>query len=390
MKINPDEIRFAAQSISDCHEIAFSETKKVLVYLTGVSNTSSSSLIVQDSSKLARVNIYYETGTVGVNNVLNREVRENFTKKANLATVERILRNPVSGEINLNHLVNKDSEESDFKKKLELADVGIAVLVAERDKLIEHANFLGKKYNKEVRKEDGPVSHHHELKEEEEEEGYLAQEGKNFAYSLPDDTVSKVDEYLDCWEDVKCVATNGQGTVCLYESGDCQFTQGIPRFLKNKLSGRKSNQPCPLYVSIGCEGQYFVSFEDGNFEWMGCDAMRDVLMKSKKDVRTVAFGSTYETYFIVFEDGSWQFDGTIPAGLENKLSDRGDRGDLTCVSLGPNGEYFLAARNGRRWWGGVSEELSNAIAPIQDRISFMDFGMDGSFMVRYRFRRYHI
>jgi len=398
------QIREISKSIPGCNEIAFSESRNVISFLTGVSTSPSSA---KNSSKLARVNIYYQTGTIGVNHVLNQEVRENFVRKGNLDTVKRVLRNPddVNREIMFTHLMKLEKKEGEqgvekiteygetensLKKKLELVDVGIAVLVAERDKLIEHVkknNDNGGRQNR-----GWPMSHRHQHHDEdddyEEEDDDFVQEGKNFAYSLPDDSVSKVDEYLDCWEDVKCVATNGQGTVCLYESGDYQFTEGIPRFLSNKLSDRSKSFPAPTYVSIGCEGQYFISFEDGNFEWMGCDAMRDILMKSKREIRTIAFGSSYETFFIVFDNGSWQFDGLIPPGLENKLSERCDRGDLTCVSLGPIGEWFLAAKNGNRWWGGVSEELNNAITPIRDRISFIDFGIDGSFMVRYRLRRY--
>jgi len=32
------------------------------------------------------------------------------------------------------------------------------------------------------------------------------------------------------------------------------------------------------------------------------------------------------------------------------------RTDLEFVSLGPNGEWMLAVRNGRMWWGGLSDE----------------------------------
>jgi len=405
-RLNPESIRNRAQSIPGCHEIAHSETKKVISFLTGVRAGSP----LFDPSEIARVNVYYHTGTVGTMHVLNREVREHFHKKASLETVEKILRNPENhkettfsqlARIEEDELTDEiaDSEE-EWKKKLELADVAIAVLVAERDILMEHSKALEKKKKRGDHGSDHPqqqVPPDYEYDDEEDDkdededsatddtadDDYVAQKGKNFAYSLPDDTVAKVDEYLDCWEDVKCVTTNGQGTVVLYESGEWKFTQGTPRFLRNKLQGRQRQLPSPTYVSIGSEGQYYISFEDGDFEWMGCDKMSEILMKSKREVRSIAFGATSDTFFVVFHDGSWEYDGDIPSGLETKLAERGDRGDLTCVSLGPDGEWFLASRNGRRWWGGVSEELVNAVAPIKDRISFMDFGVDGSFMVRY-------
>ena len=64
-------------------------------------------------------------------------------------------------------------------------------------------------------------------------------------------------------------------------------------------------------------------------------------------VRSVAFGEGFDSYFLVFNDGWWDHDGDIPHGLRRVMDSRSWRADLTCVSLGPGGEWFLRAENGR-------------------------------------------
>lgn len=116
---------------------------------------------------------------------------------------------------------------------------------------------------------------------------------------------------------------------------------------------------------------------------MGCSEMDHSLNHLEKEIVTVAFGGDWDTYFVVFEDGSWECNGDIPLGLSDKLHAREERGDLACVSLGPTGEWFLMAQNGRMWWGGLSDELFEELEQISDSLTFMDFGDDGSYIVRY-------
>ena len=63
-------------------------------------------------------------------------------------------------------------------------------------------------------------------------------------------------------------------------------------------------------------------------------------------VRSVAFGEGFDSHFLVFNDGWWDYDGDIPDGLHRLMDSRKFRSDLTCVSLGPDGEWFLRAQNG--------------------------------------------
>ena len=51
---------------------------------------------------------------------------------------------------------------------------------------------------------------------------------------------------------------------------------------------------------------------------------------------------------------------------------------------GPRGEWYLEARNGKAWWGGLSDSCYEAISEIgADNITFMDFGVDRLFLIRY-------
>jgi hypothetical protein len=217
-----------------------------------------------------------------------------------------------------------------------------------------------------------------------------------FQFSLPADVMAQVDQ---CLKDitkmdklVKGVATNGKGTVFLYGNGGVAYTPSIPRALYQKLRQlRNSNfsaRPCS--ISLGTRDRYYVAFNDGTADWKGPKALDKVLKKClhlAQQPRSVAFGSTYDTFFLVHHDGSWQYQGRgIPESLEEKLSSRDDRADLAIVNLGPAGEWFLKARNGRMWWSGITEKLDKVIADILNAghyLHFLDFGENGSYFVSY-------
>jgi hypothetical protein len=61
-------------------------------------------------------------------------------------------------------------------------------------------------------------------------------------------------------------------------------------------------------------------------------------------------------YFIVYTDGVWSY-VDAPSGLKDKLEARKRASDLSCVSLGPDGEWFLYGKNGRAWWDGTADML---------------------------------
>jgi hypothetical protein len=244
--------------------------------------------------------------------------------------------------------------------------------------------------------------------------------GYEFHFKLPAEVMNQVDQ---CLRDiakmnkvVKGVATNGRGTVFLYGNGGVAYTPAIPKALYQKLrqlrSSSFSSRPC--FVALGTRDRYYVSFNDGSGDWKGSSSLDKMLKKrvsknlagggssssgsSKRTPggdgasgesllpRSVAFGATYDTFFVVFNDGSWEYQGrSIPKSLEKKLRDRDDAADLVICNLGPNGEWFLKAENGKMWWSGISSELDSVLKKITRKgyLHNMDFGENGSYFVSY-------
>ena len=236
-----------------------------------------------------------------------------------------------------------------------------------------------------------------------------------FHFKLPADVMKQVDQ---CLRDiakmnkiVKGVATNGRGTVFLYGNGGVAYTPSIPKALYHKLrqlrSSSYSSRPC--FVALGSRDRFYVGFNDGTADWKGSNVLdktlKKIITKSNNGTgkrhmklggndsspssmlpRSVAFGSTYDTFFIIYHDGSWQYQGRgIPKSLEDKLKERQNRADLLCCNLGPNGEWFLKNESGKMWWSGISSELDDVLKKITSTgyLHNMDFGDNGSYFISY-------
>ena len=183
-------------------------------------------------------------------------------------------------------------------------------------------------------------------------------------------------------EKVTSIACGGKATIMLYENGGTAWTKDLTTSLYNKLNGRQNSLPPPEYVAIGSQDRYYVRFTDGVSQWVGDDAMTNTLRDTNRRVKSVAFGEHWDSHFIVYDDGYWQYQN-IPAGLSNILDERGNKADLDCVSLGPDGEYYMSAKNGEAWWGGTTNENIASIAKAGDRVEFIDFADDDTFLCRY-------
>jgi len=238
-----------------------------------------------------------------------------------------------------------------------------------------------------------------------------------FDFKLPADVMKQVDQ---CLRDiakmnkvVKGVATNGRGTVFLYGNGGVAYTPSIPKALYHKLrqlrSSSYSSRPC--FVALGTRDRYYVAFNDGTADWKGSNLLdkmlKKIVMKNNNDnynnasdntggtskpnntsllPRSVAFGSTYDTSFIIYSDGSWQYKGRgIPKSLEEKLTERQNKADLLYCNLGPSGEWFLKAENGKMWWSGITHALDIVLKRIISTgyLHNIDFGENGSYFISY-------
>jgi hypothetical protein len=211
-----------------------------------------------------------------------------------------------------------------------------------------------------------------------------AMRGTRCQYSLV--KADYVDENFN--ERVTCFATGDSGAhVLLYEDGDWMYTGNIPTLLLNKLKGRAQSHPKPVYVALGTQNRYYIKFDNGKSEWVGCEHMGEYLQKDATQVATVAFGDEWDSYFVVTKGGGYGYQ-SVPTGLTDKIAAREQSmsksgGDLRSVSLGPGGEWCLEALNNRMWWGGLSSEAYDELRSIKDRVTFMDFGDDDSYFLRY-------
>jgi hypothetical protein len=190
----------------------------------------------------------------------------------------------------------------------------------------------------------------------------------------------QVDENFD--ETVTCIACGGRATIMLLENGSTVWTNGQTTKLYIKLYLHHMLYPSPEYVAMGSQNRYYVKFEDREPEWVGCDDMTNSLKETNRSVNTIAFGERWDSYFIIYEDGWWEYHN-IPDSLVTILEDRGRKVDLDCVSLGPDGEYYMRAKNGQAWWGGTSKENFSRISEDSDRVMFVDFADDDTFLCRY-------
>jgi hypothetical protein len=308
--------------------------------------------------------------------------------------------------------------------------------------------------------------------------------GMEFQFSLAERPMKHVDQCLTDIQKmnkiVHAVSTNGIGTVFLYGNGGVAYTPNIPRTLYQKLSQlrySKVHSSRPQYVSLGSRERYFVAFHDGTVSYKGpkgldkelrkltppgsattpssVTAATSAATKQLWPLRSVAFGSAYDTFCIVFQDGSYRYHGkTFPKELEESLthpssslqsngnsklqssrsmnlrtnkstyhggdnfhqyqpadsilmsrqesnssttsastySNNNNTGGgrtvtpVTCINLGPSGEWFLRMDDGRMEWGGISEEMDEAIQQLLEdghRLNYFDFGEDSSYFVSY-------
>eukprot|EP00965_Chrysotila_dentata_P187778 6172344-Pleurochrysis_carterae.AAC.2 len=230
-----------------------------------------------------------------------------------------------------------------------------------------------------------------QAQQERERQGQLMHEraarGRLIAYHLHSRSKKTIDVSFD--GQTLCVALNpSDGVFLVDESGNYTHSGGLPQHLYKVLKKEKSKKEKrkPAYVALGSDDRYYIRFTNGTSQWVGDGKSFDEAVfdgESNGGIRSVAFGKP-GSWFIVYGNGSWSNLSNC-LGLNNKIKARHRRADLTCVSLGPNGEWFLAAKNRRKWWGGYSNasDLPMQIESLKGRIKFTDFADDDAFIVRY-------
>lgn len=387
--LDPVAIRRRAKSIPGVQALP-NEKEHLVSFLVGLNPQEA-------VDGLARVNVFADTGTVATCRIFQGLPRETFRRNvSSLDVVERLLRHPPSpteidetlvGMQDVSQTNTMAPKSTSLKDDIELAEVGLCILQGEKEKLENHLLACEEREEAKVNRsqqEDNATNNSDDASEE---------EGMEFQFSLP---VSAMKHVEQCLQDisrmnklVRGVATNGKGTIFLYGNGGVAYTPNIPKHLYQKLKLLR-NSPIsarPSYVSLGTRDRYFVAFKDDTFDWKGPKQLDKVLKGLPQAPRSVAFGNSYDTFFVVFADGTWKFHGrSIPIALADKLQDRKDKADLVCVNLGPHGEWFVRAENGRMWWGGISEDLdavTQEILQAGNFLHFIDFGEDGSYFLSH-------
>ena len=185
--------------------------------------------------------------------------------------------------------------------------------------------------------------------------------------------------------EVTCIATGAMATLVLYEDPRRAWAytrnQGLPQSLLSALHGRGRHLPPPSCAALGSQGRYYLRFADGTAQFVAPQAFGKALQsREDRDVRTVAFGEDWETFFVTFEDGSWATEGALPEGLSALLKTQTSLAD---VALGPCGEWFLRSSNHHCWWGGLGDEAQRFLASLRDRLVSVRFGEAHGFLCRY-------
>lgn len=76
-------------------------------------------------------------------------------------------------------------------------------------------------------------------------------------------------------------------------------------------------------------------------------------------------------------------------GLLNQKQEHGtnrNANSITCINLGPSGEWFLRTEDGYMEWGGISSDMDEAIQQLLEdghHLNYFDFGEDSSYFVSY-------
>ena len=444
-----DEVRQLAHECG-LEEIYWNEHSKVISFRSLSLSSSSTKRSYEDTSSPShshdyptRYNVYYTTGTVSTSMDHPRQGKTQlFRRNVDLALLQDIFLNPrihsdlgykfknnnklscsskrVKGGIlrNLRYTSddkNNDDDDDDddhndaAEGEEDAAKRQMVKLVAERkaiDTEIKEIQAILDEHERlrEVKRQKEREEKERQRREEEAAEEAArkaAEEARKAAEAARRKALQTARGKFGTWRglresndfrsnftnDSTCIAIGGNTHLILYENGSWAYSSGLIDGVHQKLKTRALSHPSPKYIAMSADNvRYYIRFANGKSEWVGPDSMTELLQGTSREVRSVAFGQNYQDYFVVFEDGGWQYSG-VPDGLVSKLNARQKRGDLERVSLGPNGEWFLSAKNGRAWWGNCSDLFYKDVKEVMDEagdIVDIQFGETGTWFIRYK------
>eukprot|EP00924_Labyrinthula_sp_SR-Ha-C_P006128 snap_masked-scaffold_54-processed-gene-0.23-mRNA-1 protein AED:1.00 eAED:1.00 QI:0/-1/0/0/-1/1/1/0/358 len=114
----------------------------------------------------------------------------------------------------------------------------------------------------------------------------------------------------------------------------------LPKALKTTLRKRDYELPEPIYCALGSGDRYFLKFSNGSFEWVASKSFSKLIKRYPK-IYKVAFGADWDSYHIIFLDGTQAWNN-IPPQLEKILENRKDtQPDVREISLCPDNPAFF-------------------------------------------------
>lgn len=143
-------------------------------------------------------------------------------------------------------------------------------------------------------------------------------------------------------EDVKTVALSDGGFCCVFSNGTCA-TDGLPEDVLAliKTHHKKSNLK---YVALGAEGQYFLSTLNGISYWNGCEKFSQLMRQNLENEVILASFGDFDTYFVLFKDGSVEWNGNISTSLTKIFQKQAQNVDYLWMSL--TGVEYAVGYNG--------------------------------------------
>ena len=376
------------------------------------------SRVISFSSQLgeetARINVYYTTGTVGTclehprlgktqlfrrgctmealaTIMANPRVHtgKGYYKRKNAETnapqtfcENTALRRELQGlEEELESLVKKRRGLLQFLESKDASRAAQAQAAVEAQKTQDAQTAAIRKRQREAEEKDIERKNQAVQKE-------ISHRGKMMTYLLAEHLSSVLDEQDKSRLNSACCIALGDGYFFLWGDGDCMY-RDIPRQLHNKINGRQKSLPKPEYVAMGSPDRYYVRFADGSSQWSAPPEFTSAINGTGKNVAKVAFGESGGYYnsaywFILFSDGSCQWDPDLPDNLASLI--RTCSSAIRDVTLGPSGEWFIIWEN-MKWDSSRSNYdytcIEDNLQQQGRRVRLLLFGNDSQVLVRY-------
>ena len=330
-KLTLESVR-ALASKHEATEIIHDEQFHLIAFSTKADPTKGDSL---------RVNIWYNTGTVGrvldhprlfhtqifksnchendLNAIfshprrypqLGYRFKKTEQKRPQIAPEDRVMTESAALELQLAKLVSEQREMAKERAALE----ALLTATAPDAKLDTTQKKGDNKTNMHVTY--GQITH-----------------GKNVCYSL---RPKHRKAFESSWNDENYLSVSlAKGFITILPEGKFSYSV-IPHTLYQKLTSRKSSEPHIICASLGSEGRYYIRFNDGEWQALGSDSLVKEIDQYHCGVEKIAFGPKWGSYFIKFQDGAtvWQ---DMPLGLHNKLKGRqANSPHVTHLSISPS------------------------------------------------------